>query len=119
MNYRKIKFKWDGQEYLLMADCDLCADVTDEVENTFIIGAKIHKKGVPNFALICKLIAFLINRAGGREVDGKRVSIDPMEIYNTITSVDATKELVTIANSICSSFATEWKGEVDEEAKKT
>lgn len=110
MSYRIIELSWGDNEVSVPVDMDLLEYVTNKIGSPFTLGAKIYLGDYPDYTICSKLISVILSRGG--------VKVDPMEVWNTLTTKENFKKTQDVTNQILDALCPKWEGEIpsDKEA---
>lgn len=109
MSYRKIKLTWGENKVEVPVTIDLAQDITDEMGSPFLLARDIFKGEIPDYAKGSKLISLILAKGG--------VDVDPMEIWDTLNSLDNTAKVTSAFSDILTALCPTWEGEQSDEGK--
>lgn len=69
---RKVKLKWEGEEYELTITMDGVVEELDEKVNILATAIELDKDGIPKVTLVAKVYAIMLKHAGA-DVSKERV----------------------------------------------
>lgn len=97
---RKINITWAGEKSTINVDMELLQDITDELCNPYLLHQNIYKDSVPDYVLVSKLVALILNKCGR--------DVDPMSIWDTIKSLDDVQNMEIIIATIIAGLCPDW-----------